>query len=211
MGWRNWVQKLLEVVKTANKPNQKLKTQLSSTVRLAKSEQPSGLLTQEIEKDVLFGCESTNISTGRLVKSCVPVSVERLDEDKDADENVDADQISTVRLVSGQSISLFTQLEEINIDFRVSGLPLAVVKQAENFRVRELVKKIESHPHREAFQADLQQNNVNPCSDDSKVIREMGTVELFELCEFTATLQFGTQIYSYASSHEDSQCKSSSG
>ena len=67
----------------------------------------------------------------------------------------------------------------------MSGLPHAVVKQAENFRVREVVKKIESHPHREALQADLQQNNVyNPFSDDSKVmIREMGNVELFELCE----------------------------
>ena len=50
---------------------------------------------------------------------------------------------------------------------------------------KELVKKIESHPHREALQADLQQNNVyNPFSDDSKaMIREMGNVELFELCE----------------------------
>ena len=64
-------------------------------MRLVKSEQPSGSLTQEIDKDVLFGCESTNVSTVRLVKSSVPVSVERLDKDKDADENVDADQIST--------------------------------------------------------------------------------------------------------------------
>ena len=52
------------------------KTQLSSTGRLVKSEQPSGSLTQEIGKDVLSGCESTNVSTGRPVKSCVPVSVE---------------------------------------------------------------------------------------------------------------------------------------
>ena len=148
------------------------------------SEQPPGLLTKEIEKDVLFGCESTNSRTGRLVKSCVPVSVERADKDKDADENVDADQTSTERPVSGQPTGLFTQLEEIDIDSRVSGVPHAVVKQAENFRVRELVKKIESHPHREALQADLQQNNVyNPFSDDSKaMIREMGNVELFELC-----------------------------
>ena len=81
--------------------------------------------------------------------------------------------------------------EEIDIDFRVSGLPHAVVKQAENFRVRELVKKIESHPHREAFQADLQQNSVyNPFSDDSKaMIREMGNVELFELCETIPKVQ----------------------
>ena len=71
------------------------------------------------------------------------MSLERLDEDKDADENVDADQISTVRPVkSGQSIGLFTQREEIDIDYRVYGLAHAVGKQAENFRVRELVKKI---------------------------------------------------------------------
>ena len=87
--------------------------------------------------------------------------------------------------MSGQPTGLFTQLEEIDIDFRVSGLPHAVVKQTENSRVRELVKKIESHPHREALQADLQQNDVyNPFSDNSKaMIREMGNVELFELCE----------------------------
>ena len=139
-----------------------------------------------------FGCESTNVSTGRPVKSCVPVSVERLNEDKDADENADADQIRTGRLVkSGQSIGLFTQREEIDIDFRVSGLPRAVVKQAENFRVRELVKKIESHLHREALQADLQQNNVyNPFSNNSKeMIRELGNAELFELCETNPKVQ----------------------
>ena len=93
--------------------------------------------------------------------------------------------------MSGQSIDLFTQREEIDIDFRVSGLPHAVVKQAENFSVREFVKKIESHPHRAAFQADLQQNNVyNPFSDDAKaMIREMGNVELFELCETIPKVQ----------------------
>ena len=125
-----------------------------------KSEQPSGSLTQEIDKGVLFDCESTNVSTGRPVKS-------------------------------GQSIGLFTQREEIDIDFRVSGLPHAIVKQAENFRVRELVKKIETHPHREALQAHLQQNNFyNPFSDDSKaMIREMGNVELFELCETISEVQ----------------------
>ena len=71
------------------------------------------------------------------------------------------------------------------------GLPHAIVKQAENFRVRELVKKIESRPHREALQADLQQNNVyNPFSDDSKaMIREMGNVELFDLCETILKVQ----------------------
>ena len=61
----------------------------------------------------------------------------------------------------------------------------AVVKEAEYLRVQELVKRIENHPHREALQADLQQNNVhNPSSNNSKaMIRELGNVELFELCE----------------------------
>ena len=170
----------------------KIKNPIVRTWRPVKSEQPSGSLTQEIDKGVLFGCESTNVSTVRLVKSCVAVSVERLDQDKDADENVDADQISTKRPdESEQSICLFTHREEIDIDFRVSGSPHAVVKQAENFRVRELVMKIESHPHRNALQPDLQQNNVyNPFSDESKaMIREMGNVEFFELCEIIPKVQ----------------------
>ena len=107
------------------------------------------------------------------------MSVKRLDQDNDADENVDADHVRTVIPVeSEQTIDLFTQREEIDIDFRVSGLPHAVVKQAENVRVRELVKKIESHPHRRALHADLQQNNAyNPFSEESKaMIREMGNV-----------------------------------
>ena len=76
-------------------------------------------------------------------------------------------------------------MEKHDIDFRVPGLSHAVVKEAEHLRVQELVKKIENHPHREALQADLQQNNVyNRFSKNSKeMIRELGNVELFELCE----------------------------
>ena len=120
------------------------------------------------------------------------MSVELVNKDKDADENVDEDRVRTGRHVgSEQSIDLFTQHEEIDIDFRVSGLPHAVVKQAENFRVRELVKKFESHPHREALRADLQQNNVyNPFSEESKeMIRDKGNVESFELCETIPKVQ----------------------
>ena len=214
------------------------------------SEQPPGLLTKEIGKDVLLGCESTNSTTGRPVnassfsQSCVPVSVARVDEDKDADENVDADQTRTVRPVGGQEFTQeiekdilcghedikhltrtewmdqnpskvacrcllkteeedqtrmerpvggqeSTQVEELDIDFRIPGVSHAVVKEAENFRVQELVKKIESHPHREALQADLQQNNVyNPFSNNSKaMIRELGNVELFKLCETVPKVQ----------------------
>ena len=119
------------------------------------------------------------------------MSVKRSDQHKDADENVDADYVRTGRPVFEQPPGLFTQNEDIDIDFRVSGLPHAVVKQAENFRVRELVKKIESRPHRRALQADLQQNNArNPFSNESNaMIREMGNVELFELCETIPKVQ----------------------
>ena len=116
---------------------------------------------------------------------------------KDADENVDADRVRTGRPVgSEQSIDLFTQREEIDIDFRVSGLPHAVVKQAESSRVRELVKKIGSHPRRQALQADLQQSNAyNPFSEKSKkMIRYTGNVKLFELCETIHKVQCSERL-----------------
>ena len=59
------------------------------------------------------------------------------------------------------------------------------MKQSENSRVRELVKQIENHPRRQDLQADLQQNSAyNPFSEKSKkIIKDMGNVEQFELCE----------------------------
>ena len=76
----------------------KLKNQFSSTERPV-GEQPPGSFTLEMGKDVLFGREGTkNSRTERPVdgppssQSCVPVSVELVDKDEDADENVDADQ-----------------------------------------------------------------------------------------------------------------------
>ena len=78
-----------------------------------------------------------------------------------------------------------TMLNEVNMDFRILGLPHSVVKQAESSRVRELGKKIENHPHRHALQLDLQQNKAhNPFSATSKkMIKDVGNVELFELFE----------------------------
>ena len=181
---------------------------------LAVSEQPSGSFTREIGKDVLFDSENTNSRTERLVdgppssQSCVPVSVERVDKVKDADENVDADQTKTVRLVSGQPTGSFTQFEEMNIDFRVSGMPHAVAKEAEHLRVQELVKKIENHHHREALHADLQQNNVyNPFSKKSKeMIRDMGNVELFELCETIPKIQYSHCLLYWNQGIENCTC-----
>ena len=124
----------------------------------AESSQPTQPKTPNpIDTRFSLDCESTNSF------------VERLEKDKDTDKDVDADRDRTGRPVGGHWSS---QLEEIDIDFRVSGLPHEVVKQAEKFRVRELVKKIESHPHRRDLQADLQQSNAyNPFIVKSKKIR----------------------------------------
>ena len=107
----NWMKELDSEVAGDNEDSQQIqpksKTQLSRTERPV-SEQSSGLLTQEIVKDVLFGRESTNSRTERPVngppfsQSYLPVSVKRVDKDEDADENVDADQTRTERPVSGQ-------------------------------------------------------------------------------------------------------------
>ena len=96
--------------------------------------------------------------------------VESLDKDKDTDKNVDADHDRTGRpVVIGQPTGSSTPYNEVDIDFRVSGLPHSVVKQSENSRVRELVKKIENRPHRQALQDDLQQDNAyNPYSVKSQ-------------------------------------------
>ena len=100
-------------------------------------------------------------------------------------EHVENDQTGT-----GKPVTV-DQKEEHKIDFRVPGLSHLVVKESEHLRVQELVQRIESHPHRAAHQADLQQNNVyNPFSKDSKeMIRELGNVEFFELCETTPKVQ----------------------
>ena len=59
----------------------------------------------------------------------------------------------------------FIDLNEVDIDFRIPRLPHSVLKQAENSRVCQLVKKIENHPHRQSLQRDLPQNKAdNPFS-----------------------------------------------
>ena len=138
----------------SSQPTQPNPNPIHRTGRPVETGQTSRSSAQEIDTRFSLDCEITTLS------------VERSDKDKDTDENVDADRVRTGRPVeSEQPICLFTQREEIDTDFRVSGLPRAVVKQAENFRVRELVKKIESHPHRQDLQADSQHNNAYKSDD----------------------------------------------
>ena len=109
----NWSSEVAGGSEDSQQTQPKTKNPIVRTGRLVKSEQPFGSITQEIDKGVLFGWESINVRTERPVNSCVPVSVERFDKDKDSDENADADHVRTESLVkSEQFIGLLTQLEK---------------------------------------------------------------------------------------------------
>ena len=76
-------------------------------------------------------------------------------------------------------------VNEVDMDFRIPGLPHSVVKYAQSTSVGQLIQKIENHPNRHALQQDLRQNQVfNPFSPESKqMIRDVGNVESCELLE----------------------------
>ena len=93
-----------------------------------------------------------------------------------------------------------TMLNEVNMDFRIPGLPHSVVKHAQSISVRELTQEIENHPDRHALQQDPRQTrSSNLFSPESKkMIRDVGNIELFELLETdpktqrTACLSYGS-------------------
>ena len=57
--------------------------------------------------------------------------------------------------------------------------------------VQKLIHQLETHPNREALQADLKQNRAfSPFSEQSKeMIYSMGNMEYFEICEITPKVQ----------------------
>ena len=83
------------------------------------------------------------------------------------------------------------KINEEDIDFNMPGLPHSTVKQLHNASVRELIQKIENHPHRHALLRDLQQSqSFNPFSQESKeMIHEVGNIELCELLDMEPKAQ----------------------
>ena len=75
--------------KDSRQTEPKTQNPIVRTRRPVVTEQTSCSSAQEIDTRFSLDCENTNSF------------VERLEKDKDADENVDADQTRTVRLVSG--------------------------------------------------------------------------------------------------------------
>ena len=57
-------------------------------------------------------------------------------------------------------------------DFRIQGLPHSTVQEQDHIRkeaVQKLIHQFETHPNKEALQADLKQNHAfNPFSEQSK-------------------------------------------
>ena len=76
-------------------------------------------------------------------------------------------------------------VNEVNLDFRIPGLPHSFMKHAQSTSVRELIQEIENHPDRHALQHDLRQNqSFNPFGPESKhMIQDVGNIELCELLE----------------------------
>ena len=82
-------------------------------------------------------------------------------------------------------------INEEDIDFNIPGVPHSTVKQLHGASVRDLIQKIENHPHRHALQSDLHQSqSFNPFSPESKdMIREVGNIELCELLDMEPKAQ----------------------
>ena len=165
----NWMTDLDSEVAGSSKDTQRIqptpKTQLSST------ERPVG------------GPESTRKSRNVLCLITRTSSTQQVRGDPHVDQNPQSVPCSHLQKWKKKKRRMVrpVMVEEHDIDFRVPGLSHAVVKEAEHLRVQDLVKNIENHRHREALQADLQQNNVyNHFSKNSKeMIPELGNVELF--------------------------------
>ena len=92
----------------------------------------------------------------------------------------------TVRpVIDHHDLSHESMVNEADMDFRIPGLPHSIAKYAQSTSVQELIRKLENHPDRHAFQQDLRQNqSYNPFSPESKkMIQDVGTIELCELLE----------------------------
>ena len=136
-----------------------MKELVSEVARQAESAQPTQPHPNPISRT------ERPVVTENTSRSSVQEIDSRFSRDcKNANLSADADHDRTGRpVVIGQPNGSSSTFNEVDIDFRISGLPHSVVKQAENSLDRELVKNIENHPHRQDLQADLQQNDAyNP-------------------------------------------------
>ena len=122
--------------------------------------------------------ENNEACTGKLVTSLL----DQKEEQEVKYEDGENDQAST-----GKPSTIDSEISVV----RIQGLPQSEVGHVEEGRVRQLVDKIEAHPHKEDLRADLRQDNVyNPFSENSKkMTSELDDIEYFELCETDSGVQ----------------------
>ena len=152
----------------------------------------SVIRTRSSEDRQDFNVEQAHERTRRLVITHDVINVSDSSQTRSAHEsetfNVGDETLRerTERSVTDHHMSHDSiMVNESDMDFRIPGLPLSVVKHAQSTSVRELIQKIENHPDRYALQQDLRQSqSFNPFSPESKqMIQDVGNIELCELHE----------------------------
>ena len=124
----------------------------------------SVIQTRSSEERKEFIVEQADERTGRLVITHDVINVSDSSQTRSAHEsetfNVGAEILrkKTERSVADHDVSHEqTMLNDVNMDFRIPGLPRSVVKHSQSTSVRDLIQKIENHPNRHALQQDLRQ------------------------------------------------------
>ena len=142
------------------------------------SKDPNVGTTHERTRRLFVGANAENVSDSSQTRSCHESKTFNVGDEtlRERTEGVvvDHDTLSPEQQ---------TMLNEVNMDFRIPGLPHSVVQHAQSTGVRELIQKIENRPDRHALRQDLRQNQAyNPfCPESKKMIRKKGNIELFEL------------------------------
>ena len=179
IGKENWVQKMLHDQKDKLCNNSKVSNRTNQFQTQIMIEWCNPLL-EPIEWGPVVGKNTRTAQSGRKTSRSQEIDTRSFHE-----EAVKHDRTGHPVVNRDESCHEQTMLNEVNMDFRIQWFTHSVVEQAESSRVRELVKKIDTHPDRHALQQDQQQNKAhNPFSARSKQkIQDAGNVELFELFE----------------------------
>ena len=182
----NWVHKLLEMMKAPNIPNHRPQIRLLERGDMSRQNHRPVQVFKKPTNVSFLDCKSTYVRTRRFVSSLVAMFVRtfRSRQRRSRKRRRRSCSNGETRWKWIMYRFVYTTWEKIHWFQGFWITTHAVVKQAESCRVGEFVKWIVSHFHRQALQADLQQSNVyNPFSAKSnKIIRDMGNIELFELC-----------------------------
>ena len=162
--------------------------ELSSSDRTGRLVETEEIQTRSSEDSKSLNVEQAHDRTGRLVTDTAAVQDESQVFHEANTLSVDEE---VLRERMEKSIGVHNEnhepmmMNEADMDFKIPGLPHSVVQHAQSTSVRDLIQKIENHPHRHALQQDLRQNeSFNPFSPESKqMIRDVGNIELCELLE----------------------------